>query len=105
MYIASLTVHSLVHEWPRADNDVIFDMVIHFIAIFNVDACAPHVPQDIVADSREMSPMDDDTSLVRLLDSVISELTVRARAELVKMKAILSLIYEYVDGVECSKYA
>jgi len=35
--------------------------------------------------------MDDDTSLVRLLDSVISELTVRARAELVKMKAILSL--------------
>lgn len=103
---------SLVHEWPRADNDVIFDMVEHFIAIFNVDACAPHVPQDIVADSREMSPVDDDTSLVRLLDSVISELTVRARAELVKMKAILSLrrksvrvMYEYVDGVECSKYA
>ena len=73
-------MHSLVHEWPRADNDVIFDMVIHFIAIFNVDACASHVPEDIVADSREMSPMDDDTSLVRLLDSVISELTVRAKS-------------------------
>ena len=66
-------------------------MVEHFIAIFNVDACAPHVPQDIVADSREMSPMDDDTPLVRLLDSVVRELTIRARAELVKMKAIFPL--------------
>ena len=89
-------MHNLVHEWPRADNDVIFDMVEHFIAIFNVDTCAPHVPQDIVADSREMSPMDYDTSLVRLLDSVISELTIRTRAELVKMKAIFSLREEKV---------
>ena len=89
--IASLTMHSLVHEWPRADNDIIFDMIEHFIAIFNVDACAPHVPQHIVADIREMSPMDDDASLVRLFDSVISELTIRTRAELVKVKATLPL--------------
>ncbi len=66
-------------------------MVEHFIAIFNVDASAPYVPQHIVADSRKMRAMNDDTSLVRLLDSVISELTIRARAELVKMKAIFSL--------------
>ena len=89
--IASLTMHSLVHEWPRADNDIIFDMIEHFIAIFNVDACAPYVPQHIVADSRKMRAMNDDTSLVRLLDSVISELTIRTRAELVKVKAILPL--------------
>lgn len=84
-------MHSLVHEWPRADNNIIFDMIKNFIAIFNVNRRAPHVPNDIVADGREMSPMDDDASLVRLLDSVISELTIRARAELVKMKAIFSL--------------
>ena len=84
-------MHSLVHKWPRADNNIIFDLVEHFITIFNVDACAPHVPQDIVANSREMSPMDDDASLVRLLDSVISELAIRTRAELVEMKAILPL--------------
>ena len=40
--------------------------------------------------------MDYDTSLVRLLDSVISELTIRTRAELVKMKAIFSLREEKV---------
>ena len=89
-------MHSLVHEWPRADNDIIFDMIEHFIAIFNVDACAPHVPKAIVGDSREVRPMDDDASLVRLLDSVISELAIRTRAELVKMKAILSLRKEKV---------
>lgn len=37
-------MHNLVHEGERADNDVVFDTVEHFIAIFNVNACTPHVP-------------------------------------------------------------
>lgn len=85
-------MHSLVQKWPGADNDVVFDTIVHFVSVLNVNTRTSDVPKDIVAYSREMSPVHNDPSLMRLLDNIIRKLAIWAGAELVKMKAVLPLM-------------
>jgi hypothetical protein len=82
-------LHDKIVEGVGAYCHVVGYLVVHFIAVLDVEVGTADVPYDVVGNSRPMRAMDCQSTMMAELNSVAREETVWTIPRLVKMETIL----------------
>ena len=88
-YRASMVI--TVAKWEWADCHIVGESVPHLITILQVKIGTADIVQNITLDFGLVGIMNDDSTLLRVLDGIIFKETFGAFSHFVKMQTILSL--------------
>jgi len=95
-------VIGIVTKWKWADGNIVQETVPHFISIFDVKVGTTNIVQHVPLNLGMVCVMNDDSTLLRILDSIVLEDTIVAFSHFVKMQTVLPLdpcVQKQVDEV------
>jgi len=79
------TLHGRIGKGIRANGNIVGDVVVHFITIFDVEVGTAYVPDNIVRDSGSMCAVDCQSAIMSIFDGIIGKDAVGAVPNLVKV--------------------